>query len=287
MRILLAIDASQHSHVAAHALKHLTPPEELAMLHVVTIPEFVHPTTGQAMPEGLTTLIETAMRGEGEQVLEQIGSTLASNGGPVVRKLEIGSPAEVILATAEEEKPDLIVMGARGVGQIPDPALGSVSHRVMTHACCPTLVVKSQMDRLQHVLLPIENQEDADAAIAFFSKKPFRSPIKVTLIRVIPFSGPSWPAGAMVPESFREEMVAGAEQFTNDVAAQLSALGGYDAKITTVMGAPSIAILEETSAANPDLIIIKAQHRGVSRFLLGSICHRVTHQAPCSVLVLR
>ncbi|NKB82080.1 MAG: hypothetical protein GKS05_09380 [Nitrospirales bacterium] len=287
MRILLAVDESNHSSVAAHALEHFAPPKELIMLHVIDTPQFACPTTGPKIPQELATTLEQSMKGKGELLLERVISTLPSHTGPVTRKLESGSPTEVILATAERIKADLIVMGARGIGQIPDPALGSVSYRVMTHACCPTLVVKSSMNQLQHVLLPIENQQDADAVIAFFVKKPFRNSVKVTLLRVIPFSEPIWPVGAMVPESFREEVIAGAEKLTNDVALQLSALG-HKAKIVTVMGAPSISILEETSAINPDLIVIGSQQRrGVSRFLLGSVCHRVAHQAPCSVLLLR
>jgi hypothetical protein len=38
MRILLAIDGSEHSHDAARALQHLAPAEELLVLHVVDVP---------------------------------------------------------------------------------------------------------------------------------------------------------------------------------------------------------------------------------------------------------
>ena len=37
---------------------------------------------------------------------------------------------------------DLIAMGSRGLNALNEFALGSVSHKVITHATCPALVVK-------------------------------------------------------------------------------------------------------------------------------------------------
>ena len=286
MRTLLAVDESDHSYVAARALEHFVPAEELILLHAMNIPQLAYPTRGTQIPQEFLVTLEQAMKEEGIRLLNRVASQLTPNMGPISKQLETGSPADVILRVAKTAKVDLIVVGARGTSQMPDPALGSVSYRVMTHSSCPTLVVKSSMNQLQHVLLPVENEQDAEAATKFFAKNPFRDPIKLTILRVIPFSQPTWPAGAMIPESFRDEVIAGAEQFTNDVALKLSSLG-HKTKIVTVMGAPSIAILEETSAANPDLILIGSQSHGVSRFLLGSVCHRVGHQPPCPILLFR
>ena len=53
-----------------------------------------------------------------------------------------GRPADEIIRYATESEADLLVMGSRGLGALREFALGSVSHKVLTHAKCPVLVVK-------------------------------------------------------------------------------------------------------------------------------------------------
>jgi nucleotide-binding universal stress UspA family protein len=53
-----------------------------------------------------------------------------------------GPPADAILRAAGARKPDLIVIGARGLGTWQGLLLGSVSMAVTQRAECPVLVVK-------------------------------------------------------------------------------------------------------------------------------------------------
>jgi nucleotide-binding universal stress UspA family protein len=55
--------------------------------------------------------------------------------------LRDGPPVPVLLAAAEEETADLIVLGSRGVGGFPELLLGSTSHHVAERATRPVLVV--------------------------------------------------------------------------------------------------------------------------------------------------
>jgi nucleotide-binding universal stress UspA family protein len=52
-----------------------------------------------------------------------------------------GDPADEILARAEREHADLIVMGTRGQGGLARAVLGSVADAVMRRAPCPVLLV--------------------------------------------------------------------------------------------------------------------------------------------------
>lgn len=56
--------------------------------------------------------------------------------------VELGSPAETIVETAEDEGYDLIVMGSRGLGRLEGFLMGSVSQYVLQHVHCPVLVVR-------------------------------------------------------------------------------------------------------------------------------------------------
>ena len=53
-----------------------------------------------------------------------------------------GPAAEAILQVAETRKPDLIVMGSRGLGRLAGLLLGSQSQKVVQHASCPVLIVR-------------------------------------------------------------------------------------------------------------------------------------------------
>jgi len=62
--------------------------------------------------------------------------------GLVHREVLYGPPAESIIEVAETRQCDLIVMGSRGLGALGGLLLGSQSHKVISLAKCPVLVVK-------------------------------------------------------------------------------------------------------------------------------------------------
>ena len=57
-------------------------------------------------------------------------------------KLDKGRPSDIIVAEAEDEDFDLIVMGSRGLGGIKEYILGSVSNQVVHESKSPVLIVK-------------------------------------------------------------------------------------------------------------------------------------------------
>ena len=52
------------------------------------------------------------------------------------------SVAESLLLESKKIKPDLIVMGSRGLGGFKSLLLGSVSNAVVTHSTIPVLIIK-------------------------------------------------------------------------------------------------------------------------------------------------
>ena len=61
-------------------------------------------------------------------------------------RVEAGDPADVIVAVANEEESDLIVMGSRGLGTLGGLLTGSVSAAVLEAAPCPVLLCKGMPD---------------------------------------------------------------------------------------------------------------------------------------------
>ena len=142
------------------------------------------------------------------------------------------------------------------------------------------------MRTLRHILLAVESQEDAEAAIGYLQPKPFREPCEITVLTVLPYVSPAWPVGVMIPESYRQDMTSQATDFATQVAARLAA-AGYRATGEATLGSPAGEILREASKGKTDLIIVGSRHKGVSRLVLGSVSHSVLHRAPCAVLVVR
>jgi nucleotide-binding universal stress UspA family protein len=67
---------------------------------------------------------------------------LGEQGRDVRHHIDIGHPAERIVAHAQAGRFDLIVMGRRGVSPMRDLLTGSVSERVSRHAHCPVTLVR-------------------------------------------------------------------------------------------------------------------------------------------------
>lgn len=76
------------------------------------------------------------------EILKDASDILADAGISHEIVLLHGRPADEIIRYAEESGADLLVIGGRGLGALREFALGSVSHKVLTHAKCPVLVVK-------------------------------------------------------------------------------------------------------------------------------------------------
>jgi nucleotide-binding universal stress UspA family protein len=287
MKYLLAIDGSEQSLDATRVFEALTSAESLKVLNVVSVPGIPYPAMGANVAKDLAMTVELAMKEEGERALDQAVSLLPLHPGSVSKQLEMGSPAESILKLAQEEKVDLVVMGARGLGLIREQVFGSVSHRVMTHASCSILLVKQPIRKIKKVLIPVESQADSDAVLTFFKKNPFRESCSITVLHVLPMVQPVWPVGAMIPPEFRKEMMNYSQKFTQVLCLELERLG-HQAKGLVIEGAPSVAIVEEIRKAKPDLLVMRPQSQsGVSRFFLGSVSHSVAHHTDCSLLLVR
>lgn len=291
MRILVAVDGSDESFHSVRALEHLTRAEKLTVLHAVDVPTLAYPQYHMmGGPRTLTDLslsIAQAMREDGERLLDRVSTLLPMNTGSVSKQVARGTPAEAILAAADKEKADLIVLGSRGLGPVKELLLGSVSHRVVSHAACPTLVVNRPMRSLRRILMAVQGSEDAAALTKFLAAKPFKEPVEITVVTVLPVAQPLFPPGFAKIDELIEKAVVGARAFVEETASALSKLQ-YNAKGYILMGAPALAILQEASASDPDLILMGSHgRRGVTRFLLGSVSHAILHRSPSPVLIVQ
>jgi len=285
MKTLLAVDGSDNSYEAVHVMKYLARAEQLTLLHALNVPRPAYPMMMPEVAEELYKTLEQSMREDGERLLHRVQSLLPLHAGPTTKHLQIGSPTEVIVSMAEQQKADLIVMGARGLGPVKERVLGSVSHRILTLAPCATLIVNGPVKAMKQILLPLEGPSDAEAAIRFLQLKPFHEAVEMTLLTVLPWTEPPWPsAAAAAAAAAATEVLEKHTEFIEGVAERLRAIG-YQAHGIAVLGTPSTMILQEAATLRSDLILMGTRGRqGIARFVLGSVSHAVLHKMPCPVL---
>lgn len=73
-----------------------------------------------------------------------------------------------------------------------------------------------------------------------------------------------------------------------DAAAEDAKLAGVEAEVFARQGDAADAIIDVAEEQRSDLIVVGNRGMtGARRFLLGSIPNRVSHHAPCSVLIVR
>jgi nucleotide-binding universal stress UspA family protein len=71
-------------------------------------------------------------------------------------------------------------------------------------------------------------------------------------------------------------------------AAEVADAAGVENEIYARQGDPADAILDVAEERSADLVVIGNKGMtGAKRFLLGSVPNKVSHHAPCSVLIIR
>ena len=285
MKLLLAVDGSDHSYEAVRSLKYLARAEALHLVHVLDVPSPAYPMMMPEVAQELYETVERNMRDDGTRLLDRIVSLLPLDAGPVTKHLVVGSPVEQIVALAEQLKVGLTVLGTRGLGPMKERLIGSVSHRVLTFAPGTKLMLPGPLNRLRHILLPLQGPYDTEQALSLLRQKPFREPPLITLFTALPHTRPPWPVDAVSAEHMETHSLRQAKDVLNETAATLQSLG-YQTRVSATLGTPVDGILQEARVSNLDLILAGSRgRRGVTRLVLGSVSHALLHQATYPLMI--
>ncbi|HEU0249169.1 MAG TPA: universal stress protein [Solirubrobacteraceae bacterium] len=145
-RILVAIDGSEH---AQRALSEAVDLAALAKAKLTVISVHQRPSTlmvgGPMVPPVDFGELDLALQSEHAQLLDSALEEVPDDVS-VTKVLAEGPPAPAILAQAQKDDSDLIIMGSRGRGGVASVLLGSVSHQVLQHSGVPVLVVHVEAD---------------------------------------------------------------------------------------------------------------------------------------------
>ena len=285
MRIVAGVDWSGEAFATVEQVGLLYRPDEVVLVHGVDLGMFQSPIVAGAVNLQGYDEFRQALMDAGRQAVERCRTLLPAE-TPSIRTLcEVQHPAAFILDSAATVKADLIAVGTHDHSRVTEVFAGSVSHRVLLHATVPTLIVKGKARPVTRVLMAAEGREDATRLHTWLTSHPFKNPVAVTILSVVP-SLHMVNARLMVGlESWSERSERYAEQVVNDTARALAS-PHFTVSTMVCTGDPVTTVCE--AGNSHDLIVVGSHGRkGLDRFLLGSVSHGIVHQAGCSVLVIR
>lgn len=153
MKILLAVDGSDHSTAAVDEVVHRRLPagSEVRIISVVDTsyypPAFPGAGVGNvALLMEIEATAKTRARALVDAAAASIRAATEAPAGSVTADVLSGSAKREILQEAEEFGADLIVVGSHGHGHFERFRLGSVSHAVALHANCSVEIVRTPRD---------------------------------------------------------------------------------------------------------------------------------------------
>lgn len=285
MRIAVGVDWSDEAFAAVEQVGLLYRPDDVVLIHGVDLGILQSPIVAGAINLPGYDEFRQALMDAGRQAVERCRTLLPAETPSIRTMCEVQHPAAFILDSAAAVKADLIAMGTHDHSRVTEVFAGSVSHRILLHATVPTLIVKGKARPVARVLMAVEGREDATRLHTWLMTHPFKNPVAVTILSVVPslqLVDPNLMGGLAGWSELGERY---AEQVVNDTA---RALAGPDFTVSTdvCLGDPVTTVCEVGNSH--DLIVVGSHGRkGLDRFLLGSVSHGIVHRAGCSVLVVR
>lgn len=285
MRVVIGIDWSDQAFAAITQTLQLYHPTDVTLVHAVELGILQHPVVAQAGNVQGYEDFRNSMIDSGRQLLDRAAAMVPAEVTSIRKVNEIGSPAQVILDSADNLSADLIVVGVRGRSRLSEVVLGSVSHRVLLHSSRPLLIVRGAARKIQRVLVTIEDRDDADRIAKWLTHHPFTDPTELCVLHALVPIGVNDPYDALGTETWWEGAERYADELVNSTSAKLLN-PRYTVSRNVATGNPASVIEQE--AKGRDLVVVTSHGRkGLSRFLLGSVSHAVVHHVTCPVLVLR
>jgi nucleotide-binding universal stress UspA family protein len=289
LSIFLAVDGSEQSRVATEILCSLPLPKRTQVIALAVL-DTPHTPRRQLL---LAALADT------QEILNQHG--LTSEVG-----LLHGNPAEALTSYADEHRPDLIVMGAKGLRATLGILLGGVAQQVIEYAKWPVLITRPPSRPIKHLLAITDGSTFSQNALEFCTRFPFPDDTEIHLVTVVS-PMPEYQMGsfshtilsgseALHPlpvelveevENWQEQAEVTAKNFLNE-GEMILRKSKFPVSTKLLHGDAATEILDYNKEIGADLIV--AGSRGlnpVKGWLLGSVSHKIVHYATCSVLIVR
>ena len=232
------------------------------------------------------------LRQRADSYLDAQAIALRTDGLDVRSHTQIGAPAEMIIAVAEQIHAELIVMATHGYTGFKRWTLGSVTDKVVQAATTPVFVVPGSTaapasePRLKRIMLPLDGSAFARQALPLAAELAACARAELLLFQaVVPTVGvyhgtllPAEAQTAMCDRALQELHALAGKLRPNDIRARTAVVIGYGAE----------EIVEAAAQHQVDLIVMATHgYGGIKRWALGSVADKVLHATPAPLLLVR
>ena len=282
-KILLGDDRSEHAQAALAFLEDLP----LASGTDVTVFRAFSPTQS-------TDLVLM------EEALNRTCNRLKERGLFAHPELLLGVPTVKFLKHAEEQKPDLIIIGAKGLRATTGILVGGVAQQVVEYAPCPVLVVRAPYHGLREVMVVTDGSASSQRALRFLGGLPLPAGARLWVMHVLPpppismvymeTSMGSAPVALLdsdqvAAQSAKEERDG--QKLVDDALSTLQAAGKPASGILK-RGDAATEIIAAVKEHKIDLLVSGSRgHSPIREWVMGSVSRKLVHYSGCSVMVVR
>jgi nucleotide-binding universal stress UspA family protein len=300
LNILLAVDGSKHAERALSTLKALQLPSSTNVTLVTVVHE--HAFLGGislSRLRGAGTTMKRALREQEQQAKELLQRELTALGEGVTygvdTRVRWGRPAEQILGLSQELDADLVIVGAKGLGNSKRFPLGTTAQKVMKYADTSVLLAKEDTSRLRRVVVATDGSEDSKAAARFLLDLPLPLSAKIFVVTSLESHMAALLKMPTLDIEANQEILSELRLAEEKAARSLLTSAkrkfqerGYGCESLLLRGDPAEEIIAVAKTLNPDLITVGAKGlNGIERFLMGSVAQRVARFSRYSVLIAR
>ena len=205
-----------------------------------------------------------------------------------------GLPSEEVIAAAQADDSDLIVLGTRGTSGLTHVLLGSTAERVIRMAPCPVLTVPMRKPEdpvgqgmtLDRILLPTDLSDCSLEAVHYARVVASQAKAPIELLHIMEPVCYGIDFTIESADEREKKRKAAAEQL--DALSRQLAAAGIAVKVSLSGGTPADAILEVAARSASDLIVMGTHgRRGLSHMWAGSVTEAVLRRGMIPVLAVR
>ena len=288
MKVLLAIDGSEHSEEAAWLFSHL-PHEDKLEITVLTVINVSIGNESSITPKDWMKEIGTRERNTAVKAYEKIAAMFEGANAQTQHVIREGYVGETIVTEAEKIGAEMVVLGARGHSTVGRILLGSTSDFVATHAPCSVFVVRptglrKEPDRPLRVAVGYDDSGPSLSAVAQFKEFRWGPQTELHVVTVVPSPSAYFIDFAVDLNEYNEASAAALEQVANKLREVAPNLQSHVIESEHI----GEGLVRFIAGQRCDMIVMGDTNRNLlGRMLLGSASRFVLRHASCSVWVTR